>query len=109
MVACFSCPGGYVSKIMVYEPKMPGDVLREFLRKAMGKSPSGDEIRTATRYPWDSGVADFEMKAAYWTQNYRSSKSSDPDRRALFVCSNCGSTYLKPMSAPGTTCSNCVP
>lgn len=110
LMACYACPTGYVSKAMAYGLRDPREVLREFLAKAMGgRSPRDDEIRTATRHPWDFGVADLELKGAYWTQNYRSSKSDDPDRQALFVCSNCGSAYAKQLSAPGTTCGNCGP
>jgi len=110
LIACYSCPAGYVSKVMAYGPEASEEVLRRFLTEAMGsRLLREDEIRTATRHPWDSGVAGFEIKAAYWNQNYRSSKSSDPDRQALFVCANCGSTYVKPLSEPGTTCANCGP
>jgi hypothetical protein len=108
LVTCYCCPGGYVSKLMVYGPDAPGATLRDFLTKATGgRPPKEEEIRVATRHSWDSGLAGQDVKAAYWSQNYRGSKSGDPAREALFLCTNCGSAYVKPLSAPGTTCPNC--
>lgn len=107
-LACYACPTGYVSKVMVYSPLAPDGILRKFLAEAMdGRVPKEDEIRTATRHSWDLGTDGVEMKVAYWTQNYRSSKSDSADRPALFLCSNCGSPYVKPLSATRTTCGNC--
>jgi hypothetical protein len=107
-VACYTCPAGYVSRVIAYGKADTRDALRAFMTKALGGQHIKDEdIRTASRYPWDLGLPGFEMKAAYWTQNYRASKSDDPDRQALFVCSECGSPYVKPVAAPGTKCANC--
>ena len=109
-VACYACPAGYVSKVMIYGHRSPDQALLGFLTKAMGTGATKeDEIRTATRHPWDLGAPGVELKVAYWNQNYRSSKSSDPTRQAIFLCSNCGSAYLKPLSAPGTRCAICGP
>ncbi len=109
LVACYACPSGYVSRVMAYGHKDTSERLREFLSGALGGSlsPKDSDLRNATRHPWDLGLADAEMKVAYWTQNYRASKSNDPDRPALFVCSNCGSTYVKPVSKGGTKCPAC--
>lgn len=107
-IACYACPAGYVSKLMAYGGKDAGGALRTFMTKALGGLPAREEtIRTATRHPWDLDVAGFEMKAAYWTQNYRGSKSEDPNRPALFICSECGSTYVKPLASPVTRCASC--
>jgi hypothetical protein len=106
-VACYTCPAGYVSKVMVYGKNEARGGLAAFVAKARGKPVKEEDIRTATRHSWDLGVPGFEMKVAYWTQNYRGSKSEDPNREALFLCSECGSTYVKPLSAPGTKCSDC--
>jgi hypothetical protein len=108
LVACYACPTGYVSKVMVYGHRDVDKTMREFLANALGGRPlREDEVRTATRHPWDLAIRDFEMSVAYWTQNYRGSKSEDPHRPALFICSNCNSTYVKPLSMPGTMCPNC--
>ena len=107
LVACYACPAGYVSKVMVYGEGDARRRLREFVTAALGRPLGDEEIRTATRHPWDLGVPGFEMKAAYWTQNYRGSKSSDPERQALFTCSGCGSAYVKPVTRPGSLCHNC--
>ena len=108
-MACYTCPAGYVSKVMVYGKGDARTALRTFVTKALGgQTPKDEEIRTATRHPWDLDLPGHEMKVAYWTQNYRGSKSTDPNRRALFVCSECGSTYVKPLMEPGTKCPNCT-
>jgi hypothetical protein len=106
-VACYACPAGYVSKVMVYGKNDAREGLTAFVTKARGKPVNEEEVRTASRHPWDLGVPGFEMRVAYWTQNYRGSKSEDPNREALFLCSECGSTYVKPVSAPGTKCADC--
>ena len=108
-MACYICPAGYVSKVMAYGRRETRAPLRAFVSKALGgQSVKDEDIRTATRHPWDLDVAGFEMKVAYWTQNYRGSKSVDPNRLALFICSECGSTYTKPVTAPGTMCADCL-
>jgi len=107
-VACYACPAGYISKVMVYGKKDAREKLTSFVTKAIGNLPlKGEDIRTATRHSWDLDVTGFEMKVAYWTQNYRGSKSENPNRPALFICSNCGSLYVKPITATGTLCANC--
>jgi hypothetical protein len=107
-VACYTCPAGYVSKVMVYGRRDARETLREFVTMALGGQPIKEEdIRTATRHPWDLDIAGFEMKVAYWTQNYRGSKSTDPNRQTLFVCYECGSTFVKPLTAADTRCANC--
>jgi hypothetical protein len=107
-VACYACPAGYVSKVMVYGKKDAAGTLRAFVTKAFGgRLIKDEEVRTATRHPWDLAVEGFEMKVAYWTQNYRGSKSTDPNRPGLFICSNCGSTYVKPVNEAGTLCARC--
>lgn len=107
-VACYVCPGGYVSKVMVYGRIDATKKLGAFVATAMGGQPLKEEdIRRATRHSWDLAVPGFEMKVAYWTQNYRGSKSADPDRPGLFVCSRCGSAFVKPLTAQGMICSDC--
>lgn len=106
-LACYVCPAGYVSKVMAYGKSDARGALSAFLTKALGQHVGEGAIRSATRHPWELGVRGFEMKVAYWTQNYRGSKSDDPNRRALFVCSECGSAYVKPLTGPGTKCEGC--
>lgn len=109
LVACYACPAGYVSKIIAYGKKEADSALRAYVTKALGGRPlKEEEIRTATRYPWDLGLQGAEMKVAYWTQNYRASKSEDPNRQALFLCSDCGSPFLKLLTESRTKCSNCM-
>ena len=49
-----------------------------------------EDVRIASRYPWDLGITTGDgaksMMVAYWTQNYRRTKSEDADRDALFLC-----------------------
>ncbi|MDV3292994.1 MAG: hypothetical protein LYZ70_01845 [Nitrososphaerales archaeon] len=109
LLACYACPRGYVSKVMAYGGQNTAEGLRNFLGTAFeGRTPiREDDLRVAKRHPWDLGIAGAELNVTYWTQNYRSSKSNDPDRPALFLCSKCGSAYVKPISGSGTLCPSC--
>jgi hypothetical protein len=103
----YACPGGYVSKIMAYGPEPPAQNLRSYLKDITGKELKEDEVRSATRHPWELALEGTTMKVAYWNQNYRSSQNENPDRQAIFVCLNCGDVYVKPLSQQGDKCPRC--
>ncbi|MDV3278489.1 MAG: hypothetical protein LYZ69_08515 [Nitrososphaerales archaeon] len=109
-IACYACPGGYVSKVMVYGRSPTLERLRSFLLGALGEGAdvSDDDLRVATRHPWDLKASGEDITASYWTQNYRRTKSEDPDRRALFICSRCGSLFRRSLSAAESLCQNCA-
>lgn len=107
-ISCMVCPGGYVSRIVLYGDELDVEGFLNFIREKLGESGdvSSYDIRTATRHPWDLGTeteADGEnvIREAYWTQNYRRTKSEDPNRNAIFHCSECNSLYLSPVSGGG--------
>ena len=109
LVAASACPAGYVSRLMAYGPSSAGDTLRELLKETLGGLPVKEgDIRVATRHAWDLGIAGAELRAAYWTQNYRASEIKEADRPALFLCSSCGSAYVKQLSASGSRCPSCT-
>lgn len=76
----------------------------------LGKVEDSD-IRTARRYAWDLGLErerdDLVLREAYWTQNYRRTKTDDPDRPALFLCSNGDSFFVQPLTSNRKHCQNC--
>lgn len=109
VIACYACPAGYVSRVMVYGGRRTMPHLKAYLLDVLGEGADvkDADLRLATRHSWDLGVPDAEMVASYWTQNYRRAKSDDPDRIGLFVCAKCGSPFSKPMSSARKTCSGC--
>jgi len=110
-LACYSCPSGYVSRVIAYGRQDPTERLRAFLLEKLGPDADlkGDDLRKATRHPWELGLPGFEIIVAYWTQNYRRAKRDDPARPALFVCTNCGSTFIQPFSSSETLGLECRP
>jgi hypothetical protein len=113
LLATMACHAGYVSRIMAYGTQIDLPVFRSFISDSLGGSIrlTDDDLRTATRFSWDLGMsgqgADEVVKVAYWTQNYRGSKSEATDRQALFACANCGSLYIQHVSAKSVLCPNC--
>lgn len=109
VIACYACPSSYVSKVMAYGPSSTRETLRLFLSEALEGGPSLKEgdIRTATRHVWDLRTVNSDISAAYWTQNYRGSKSDDPSWKALFTCARCGTLFLQPLAVKNTLCGRC--
>jgi hypothetical protein len=114
ITAVYSCPGSYISKVIVYGDSVDLDHVLGYMRDLVGKEQDvrEEDIRVASRYPWDLGIEDTGsqervMGAAYWTQNYRRTKSDDPNRAAVFLCGNCRSVFSQPMSSRQTLCPEC--
>ena len=113
LTGVFVCPSGYVSRIVRYGDEIDVPKFKSFLENAVGSSLDiqSEDIRTATRYSWDFGIeSDKEriLKEAYWTQNYRRTKSGDPDRSALFLCTNCNKNFLvQPVTSKPSLCERC--
>lgn len=114
MVGCYSCPSGYVSRIVAYGRGVDLNGFRSLVSAAVqGIGDVADEdIRVATRYTWDLGVEGEPegevLKEAYWMQSYRRTKSDDPNRAALFLCRNCGSFYHQAASDRNRLCPRCM-
>ena len=111
-VACQVCPSGYVSTAMLYGPTVDPTAFSEMVAGALeGKVPvNRSDVRVATRYTWDTGIGGESgrvLQVAFWTQNYRSSRSEDPGRTALFLCSRCRAFYLQPLSGRRLQCGRC--
>ena len=108
-----ACPKGYVSRVAAYGRGDAANAVRSAVQRALG--PGGDlrdeDIRTATRYAWDLGMegsaSGAVFKAAYWTQNYRRTKSEATNREATFACERCGSLFMQRLSSEGTLCASC--
>ena len=112
-VTCYVCPGRYVSRIIAYGKELDPKRFREYLRNinsGMGEVEEGD-IRVASRYAWDLGLDrktdELVLREAYWTQSYRRTKSEDPERLALFLCSNGDSFFVQPLNSKERLCKNC--
>jgi len=112
-VVALACPPGYVSRVIAYSQGDNRSTVRSLVGEALGSGGdlSDEDVRTATRYAWDLGIEDKAegavFGAAYWTQNYRRTKSDVPDRNAVFVCGRCGSLFAQPISSSATLCASC--
>lgn len=113
IVGCYSCPTGYVSRIVAYGRELDVNGLKALVSKAIhGIGDVTDEdIRVATRYTWDLGIEGeapgVVLREAYWMQNYRRTKSDDPNRQALFLCAKCNSFYQQPATDTNALCPRC--
>lgn len=107
------CPDRYVSRIIAYERQPDPDGFRKFVQKAAKgmQEVEGSDIRVARRYAWDLGLKsksnDLVLTETYWTQNYRRTKSEDPDRLALFLCANGDSFFVQRLYAKEKLCDGC--
>jgi hypothetical protein len=111
LIACYHCMAGYASRIMTYGTELDVPGFKAFISKAIGSlGPVQEEdIRIATRHSWDSPDLTGEVKAAYWTQNYRRTKVDDPNRAALFICGKCSSFFIQAITGRSALCNNCRP
>ncbi|MGA2663828.1 MAG: hypothetical protein ABSF83_02680 [Nitrososphaerales archaeon] len=113
LVAAYSCPGAYVSRIMVYGRSPDLEAALATVRGLVGPAQDvgAEDIRVASRYARDLGLdqrgTEMVMSVAFWTQNYRRTKKDDPDRPAAFLCERCGSVYTQPASSARTLCPAC--
>jgi hypothetical protein len=102
-MGCNTCPSGYVSLIVHYGKELDLHAFKTFL-SSIQPDVTDEDIRVATRYKWDLGIKGERdgkvLREAYWRQNYRRTKSDDPRRIALFLCSKCGSFYSRQISNP---------
>jgi hypothetical protein len=107
------CSGRYVTRVIAYRSQADPEGFLKFLRDSVQGSDEvkNTDIRIARRYAWDLGM-DKEangliLTEAYWTQNYRRTKNENPDREAVFLCSNRDSFFVQPLTSAETLCANC--
>jgi hypothetical protein len=115
LLGCYVCNAGYVSRIVLYDKQLDLDWFKNFVADILNGTAdvSDQDIRVATRHPWELGLEDaisdeVVLREAYWTQNYRRTKSDDPNRQALFRCVRCGSFFTQALNSGGALCSKCV-
>lgn len=113
LTVCYACDAGYVSRVVSYGVNPVGPDLKALLEQALkgALEVRDDDIRVASRYAWDLGLEPGELGrlfwAAFWTQNYGRSKSTDPRRTALFCCRNCSALFLQPVNGAEIRCEKC--
>jgi hypothetical protein len=108
----YVCPAGYVSKLIWYAEELDTADFTRYLSEVLAGKVQlrSTDVRLATRYSWDLGLAGKSgkvMRVAFWTQNYRGSKTDDPDRPSLFLCSRCGEPFVQPFSESNSLCEEC--
>lgn len=113
LVGVYVCPSGYVSRVVRYSTSRDVEGFTSYVRGLVGPQLDvrPEDVRVATRYNWDLGLGGDEhvevLKEHYWVQSYRRTKSDDPNRLGLFMCSMCGSLYYQPVSSKNTLCGRC--
>lgn len=113
LVGVLVCPSGYVSRFVMYGHELDAEELRSFVQRNAGSAMEVREgdVRLASRHALDLGLEGADrtvLREAYWIQNYGRSKSSEPDRAALFQCSRCGAVFVQPVSAKTSLCASCA-
>ncbi len=101
LTACVTCPDGYVSRVIMYDAEIAD--IKNFLH-SVGVDAKDQELRVATRHPWDLAT-DVTLREVYWTQNYR--RSSDGNPQSLFICSKCSNFFMQPLHSGSRVCGNC--
>ncbi len=104
-----ACPSGYVSRLILYSDRPGIRRLHSILAKLLdGRLDlAREDLRVGTRYAWDLGIARRDgpiVCETYWNQNYRRSRVEDPDRLALFHCSECGEFSFQKASSRARHC-----
>jgi hypothetical protein len=109
MICFYAYPSGYVSLIVHYGKELDIHAFKAYLSSLHKGYVADEDIRIATRYNWDLGIKEPEgpvLREAYWRQSYRRTDSKDPNRVALFLSTNCSSSY-KQMSDKNKLCPQC--
>ncbi len=107
------CLDRHVSRIIAYGSQVDPDHFKKIL---CGLAPGMEgveniDIRVASRYAWDLRLNrendDLIVRLAYWTQSYRRTKNDNPDRVALFLCSNKDSFFMQQVNSRNRFAQNC--
>jgi hypothetical protein len=113
VVTGYSCHAAYLSRIIIYSHSLTLQQSVDMISRLVGPNyeVKEDDVRLASRYPWDLGISSGKpekmMTVAYWTQNYRRTKSEDPNRIAIFLCVNCNSIFSQQLSERNVLCTDC--
>jgi len=113
VVTGYSCHAAYLSRVVIYSLSLTLQQSVEVISRLVEPyyEVKEDDVRLASRYPWDLGInsdgQEKVMTVAYWTQNYRRTKSEDPNRTAVFLCVNCTSVYSQRPGDRHVLCPRC--
>ena len=113
VITGYSCHGAYLSRVIIYAGTLKLKDSVDTIAGLVGKESEvkEEDVRIASRYPWDMDIASADpgklMMMAYWTQNYRRTKSEDPNRNAVFLCANCNSVFSQHIGDKQVLCPSC--
>lgn len=115
VITGYSCHAAYLSRIIIYSESLSLDDSVRMITDLLGGlyEVKEDDVRIASRYAWDLGSPSSEdasrlMTVAYWTQNYRRTKSEDPHRAAMFLCEKCSAIFQQRASDTHVLCADCT-
>ncbi len=113
VITGYSCHGAYLSRIIIYAGSLSLQESVDTISRLLGSESNvkHEDVRIASRYPWDMDITTDDtgrvMMMAYWTQNYRRTKSEDSERKAIFLCVNCNSVFSQKLSDRRVLCATC--
>jgi glutaredoxin/predicted Zn-ribbon and HTH transcriptional regulator len=123
IVGVYSCPGGFVSRVVYYSLDPNLDWFYTFLSDQLGKGKvKKRDLRIATRYGWEldehaaSELADLTsarppvMREVYWVHH----PSNDAEKSTgVFLCSDperrrgCGRLFIQELTSKNRLCPKC--
>ena len=112
IIGGYACHGAYLSRVVVYAQSVGVKEARDMVQSLLGSEANvaEEDIRVKSVYPWDidlEGDGQKMLTAAYWTQNYRRSKTEDLNRTGLFLCGKCRSVFPQIITERQILCSDC--
>jgi hypothetical protein len=115
VVGAYVCPSNYISRVVYFSNHPDREWFEKFLSGQVGSMLRPRDLRVATRHGWELGgnaeaeilgISDTgDLKEYYWTFY---PKTEEEKTTGAFICSNCGSLFVKSFSDESTLCPKCA-
>jgi hypothetical protein len=115
LVGAYVCPSNYISRVVYFANHPDREWFEKFLREQLESMLRSRDLRVATRHGWELGgnaeaeilgISDTaDVNEYYWTFYPK----TEPEKTTgAFICSNCGTLFVKNFSEETTLCTKCV-